>query len=84
MISFKDNGMGLEKNETKKIFRKFYQVGGGGLTTSEGSGLGLYLVSIITRIHGGEITVKSPGLGKGCEFILTLPIFSVIQKLKRA
>lgn len=84
MISFKDNGIGIEKKELKKIFRKFYQVGVSGAMSAEGSGIGLYLVSIIAKIHGGEMTVKSPGPGNGSEFILTLPIFSVIQKLKRA
>jgi signal transduction histidine kinase len=82
-INFKDNGIGIEKKDFKKIFRKFYQAGPSSARASEGSGLGLYLVSIIARIHGGDITVKSPGPGKGSEFILSLPIFSVIQKLKR-
>lgn len=83
LISFKDNGIGIEKKDYKKIFRKFYQAGPSSARASEGSGLGLYLVSIIAKIHGGDITVKSPGPGKGSEFILSLPIFSVIQKLKR-
>lgn len=83
MISFKDNGIGIEKKALKKIFRKFYQASPSSARTPEGSGLGLYLVSIITKIHGGDITVKSPGPGKGSEFIVSLPIFSVIQKLKR-
>jgi len=83
MISFKDNGIGIEKKDFTKIFRKFYQASTSSARTTEGSGLGLYLVSIIAKIHGGEITVKSPGPGKGSEFIVSLPIFSVIQKLKR-
>jgi two-component system, OmpR family, phosphate regulon sensor histidine kinase PhoR len=83
MISFKDNGIGIEKKELKKVFRKFYQVAMTGHRASEGSGLGLYLVSIIAKIHGGEISVRSPGPGKGSEFILTLPIFSVIHSFKR-
>lgn len=82
-ISFKDNGIGIEKKDMNKIFRKFYQAGPSSASNAEGSGLGLYLVSIITKIHGGDITVKSPGPGKGSEFVVTLPIFSVIQKLKR-
>jgi signal transduction histidine kinase len=83
LISFKDNGIGIEKKDFKKIFRKFYQAGPSSARSSEGSGLGLYLVSIIAKIHGGDIIVRSPGPGKGSEFIVSLPIFSVIQKLKR-
>lgn len=83
MISFKDNGIGIDKNELKKIFRKFYQTSATSSNGSEGSGLGLYLVNIIAKIHNGDISVKSPGPGKGSEFIVTLPTFSVIQTFKR-
>jgi two-component system phosphate regulon sensor histidine kinase PhoR len=59
-----DNGIGLDKVELKKIFRKFYQVG----KTTKGSGLGLYIVQSIARLHKGEITAFSDGVGKGTTF----------------
>lgn len=83
MISFRDNGIGIDKKEIKKIFRKFYQAGGSKTNGSEGSGLGLYLVNIIARIHGGDVSVKSPGHGKGSEFIVSLPTFSMLKTFKR-
>ncbi len=71
-LSFTDNGMGIESNEFKKIFKKFYQVG----KTSKGSGLGLYLVSVVAKLHRGSIEASSPGLGAGSTFQLTIPVSS--------
>jgi two-component system phosphate regulon sensor histidine kinase PhoR len=75
-IQFKDNGMGIEKGETKKIFRKFYQVGRADDMTARGSGIGLYLAQHIVRIHKGKIIAESKGLGKGSTFSVILPFKS--------
>lgn len=69
-LDFKDNGMGLDKNQIKKIFKKFYQAG----KSTKGSGLGLYIVQIIAKLHKGEILAESPGLGLGSIFHLVLKI----------
>jgi two-component system, OmpR family, phosphate regulon sensor histidine kinase PhoR len=66
---FRDNGIGINKSEQKKIFKKFYQVG----KTAKGSGLGLYFVGQIVKLHRGSIRVFSEGLGKGASFIIELP-----------
>jgi len=73
VIRFKDNGIGIEKSQLKKIFKKFYQVGRADDMSAKGSGLGLYLVEHIAKIHKGKITAESPGLGKGAVFSLILP-----------
>lgn len=72
-VRFEDNGMGIEKGETKKIFRKFYQVGQIDDMTAKGTGLGLYLVEQIALIHRAGMTAESEGQGKGSAFILNLP-----------
>lgn len=72
-IHFEDNGIGLAKNELKKIFRKFYQVGSSEDMSAKGSGLGLYLAQHVARIHDGRISAESQGLGKGSVFTLILP-----------
>jgi signal transduction histidine kinase len=72
-IRFQDNGIGIEPPELKKIFKKFYQVGRSDDMSARGSGLGLYLVELIAKIHNGRITAKSKGLGKGATFTLILP-----------
>jgi len=73
-IRFTDNGIGLAQPELKKIFRKFYQAGKPDDMTAKGSGLGLYLVQNIAKIHKGKITVKSQGEGRGSVFTLRLPL----------
>lgn len=75
-MRFEDNGVGLEKKEIRKIFRKFYQVGRADNMTARGSGIGLYLVRQIARLHGGKVGVESAGLGKGAVFTVTLPLRS--------
>ena len=73
-IRFEDNGIGMEKTELKKVFRKFYQIGLSDDMSAKGSGVGLYLVQSIARIHKGKVAAQSGGKGKGSTFILSLPI----------
>jgi len=75
-IHFKDNGIGVEKAYKKKIFKKFYQVGTSKNMSAKGSGLGLYLVQNIARVHKWKIQVSSEGLGKGATFTLKIPYFT--------
>ncbi len=72
-VRFEDNGLGIEKGETKKIFRKFYQVGQTDDMTAKGTGLGLYLAEQIALLHRAVMTAESDGKGKGAAFILHLP-----------
>jgi two-component system, OmpR family, phosphate regulon sensor histidine kinase PhoR len=75
LIRFRDNGIGIEKGERKKIFKKFYQ----SRNRNEhdvvgGSGIGLYLAQQIAKLHQGRITADSEGEGKGSVFTLALPL----------
>jgi len=70
---FRDNGIGLEKTEMKKIFKKFYQVGRAEDRSARGSGIGLYLAQSIARMHGGKVQAESGGAGRGSVFTLILP-----------
>ncbi|MEZ4923275.1 MAG: HAMP domain-containing sensor histidine kinase [Crocinitomicaceae bacterium] len=73
LITFKDNGKGIAKENIKYIFDKFYRVPTGNVHDVKGFGLGLYYVKTILEELGGSIQVKST-LGKGSEFTVTLPI----------
>jgi len=76
-IDFIDNGIGVDKEEAKKIFRKFYQANRNNNHATTGSGLGLYLVSSIAAIHGWRASVSSEGKGKGAKFTITIPRASI-------
>ena len=78
-IRFEDNGIGIEKTEIKKIFKKFYQSGRADDMTARGSGLGLHLVQNIARIHKGKVVAQSMGRGKGSVFTLMLPFKIAIK-----
>ena len=66
LISIKDSGRGIPKNEIDKIFTPFFT------TKSKGSGLGLFISHQIIAKHGGAIFVESKP-GKGSEFKVYLP-----------
>lgn len=73
-IDVKDNGIGFESSERKKIFKKFYQIGSSDDMTAKGSGIGLYLAQSIAKIHKGRISASSAGPGQGAIFHLVLPV----------
>jgi two-component system phosphate regulon sensor histidine kinase PhoR len=74
-ISFEDNGIGIQKGEGKKIFRKFYQAGSTENLFTKGSGLGLYLVQNIARMHNGKVTAGNRQEEKGAVFTLIFPFY---------
>ena len=73
MIRFRDNGIGILKEDRKRIFRKFYRGHSDDLFTTGGSGIGLYLVQQIARLHNGKVVAESEGPGKGSVLTLILP-----------
>jgi len=73
ILSIKDNGIGIGKNNTNKIFDKFYRIPTGNQHNVKGFGLGLSYVKDIMIMHLGTIHVKSTK-DAGSEFILSIPI----------
>ena len=71
-ITIKDNGVGLSKDDQKKVFEKFYRVQKGNLHDTKGFGLGLSYVKTIVEKHGGSIFVESK-LKEGTSFIINIP-----------
>lgn len=74
LLSFVDNGIGFEKGEGKKIFKKFYQVEMVDRPQGEGTGLGLYMIRLIARIHKWKVKAESKGIGYGARFTIFIPL----------
>lgn len=77
IISIKDNGIGLQKEEISQIFQPFGKIekyGKGWDIISDGIGLGLHLSKEIIDLHGGKIWVESEGKNKGSVFYLLIPV----------
>ncbi len=74
IIKVTDNGIGLSKQNLETIFDLFVQHGRVEDRSQEGLGIGLSLVKNLTRLHGGEINVESPGIGLGSTFTIKLKL----------
>jgi signal transduction histidine kinase len=73
MLSIKDNGIGIRKEDLKKIFDRFYRVHTGNVHDVKGFGLGLAYVKQIVEALRGSIKVESE-LGVGTTFVIVLPL----------
>jgi signal transduction histidine kinase len=73
-ISVTDTGIGIPREEQKKIFDIFHQVKGGIQDKTPGTGLGLPITKGLIELHGGRILVESEGDGKGSRFVFVIPV----------
>jgi PAS domain S-box-containing protein len=73
VISIRDHGFGIDKNNLAKVFDRFYQVENANNRKIQGTGLGLTIVKNIVEFHSGLIWAESDGIGKGSTFMILLP-----------
>lgn len=72
-ICVEDNGVGIPKEDQKRIFEKFYRVSSGDLHDVKGYGLGLHFVKRITELHKGKVLLTSQP-GSGSVFTIQIPM----------
>lgn len=72
-LEFQDAGKGFDRRHLKKAFRMFYRVRRSD-ETIRGSGLGLFIVRAVVRLHHGRVWIESPGPGKGTTIHIRLPL----------
>jgi signal transduction histidine kinase len=71
-LEVQDNGRGINKEEQRKVFEKFYRTDDVYESKVKGSGIGLNLVAHIVKGHGGEVALESD-VGKGTKVTIKLP-----------
>jgi PAS domain S-box-containing protein len=74
VISVNDSGIGVPEPMLDRIFEMFTQVDRSNARGDAGLGIGLTLVKSLIEMHGGEVAVRSDGVGRGSEFTVRLPI----------
>ena len=74
LVTVRDNGIGIPQEVMPRLFTLFSQADPTGGRTQEGLGVGLALVRGLIALHGGTVTVRSEGVGRGSEFTVRLPV----------
>jgi signal transduction histidine kinase len=74
VVTVRDSGTGIDPAFLPRIFDRFQQADSSPAREHGGLGLGLYIASHLTELHGGSLEARSDGDGTGAEFTLRLPI----------
>ncbi|MDT8386548.1 MAG: hybrid sensor histidine kinase/response regulator [Thiogranum sp.] len=84
-VRVRDHGQGMTAETLEHLFQAFYQAESAMRRPGQrGLGLGLHLAARLVSMHGGIIRAHSEGLGRGSEFVVTLPLQAVArQAVKR-
>jgi PAS domain S-box-containing protein len=74
VLTVRDTGIGIAPDMLPHVFDLFIQVDHAATRSQGGLGIGLTLVKNLAEMHGGTVEARSEGLGKGCEFVVRLPL----------
>ncbi|HVU12502.1 MAG TPA: GAF domain-containing sensor histidine kinase [Phototrophicaceae bacterium] len=73
-VTVTDTGIGLARDQTERIFERFYQVEDHMTRKNGGMGIGLSIARAMVEAHGGRIWATSNGLNQGSTFTITMPL----------
>jgi CheY-like chemotaxis protein len=74
VLAVRDAGIGIAPDMLPHVFELFVQADNAATKAQGGLGIGLTLVKNLIEMHDGSVEVHSAGLGKGCEFVVRLPL----------
>ena len=74
IVTVSDNGMGMAADRVEGVFDMFSQVDSRDIRAQKGLGIGLALVRNLVEMHGGGVSARSDGPGRGSEFEVRLPL----------
>jgi signal transduction histidine kinase len=77
-ITVRDHGIGIERSQLRRIFKRFHRAPDPLVDERSGSGLGLFVVERLVRNLGGRIRAESAGPGKGTTMLVRLPMASTV------
>jgi PAS domain S-box-containing protein len=83
-LSVTDSGIGISKDFLPYVFNRFSQADSSITRAHGGIGVGLAIAKSLVELHGGTISVLSPGEGHGSTFTIRLPIAAVVRKTVEA
>jgi PAS domain S-box-containing protein len=78
VLRVRDDGIGITPEMLPCVFDLFMQADHAFTKAQGGLGIGLTLVKNLVHLHGGRVEAEGAGLGRGCEFIVRLPL--VVQQ----
>jgi signal transduction histidine kinase/CheY-like chemotaxis protein len=82
VVRVRDNGSGIAPDLLPRVFDAFVQGERGPARSEGGLGLGLSVVKNLVVLHGGSVSVRSEGLGKGSEFEVRLPMTEAVAQVQ--
>lgn len=74
VVRVRDSGVGIPREQIKRIFNRFYRAPGRVVARVKGTGLGLFIVRSVVKKHGGRVFAESGGAGTGSTFTIRLPL----------
>ncbi|MBX3271501.1 MAG: HAMP domain-containing histidine kinase [Sandaracinaceae bacterium] len=73
LLEVEDRGIGIPRDDLKRVFHRFYRVSAETVRSRKGTGLGLFVVWALVRSLGGQVEAASDGPGRGTTMRVTLP-----------